>query len=82
LFTNNQTHSFTCEADRVSSYHWKRLDKDIPYAVTGVDTSILTFHNLQPEDAGEYQCEAICEFTGTNNESGHVTLAFDGMFFP
>ena len=80
LFSNNQTQSFTCEADRVSSYHWRRTDnKNIPYTVIGVNTNNLTFANLQPSDAGEYQCVATCEFTGTNNYSAYATLSFKGM---
>jgi len=68
-----------CEGDRVSSYHWKRLHKDMPSSVTGVDTNVLTFSNLQPENAGEYQCVATCEFTSSNNHSGYATLTFEGM---
>lgn len=51
----------------------------MPDAVTGVDTNTLTFHNLQPDDAGEYQCVATCNLTGTNDFSQYATLSFIGM---
>ena len=79
LFTNNQKHSFTCQADKASSYHWRRSDKDMPFTVTGVDTNVLTFNQLQPEDAGQYQCVASCEFSGSNS-SKYATLSFKGNY--
>lgn len=52
----------------------------MPYTVSGVDTNNLTFHNLQPSDAGEYQCVAACENTGAKNFSSYARLSFKGMF--
>ena len=51
----------------------------MPSTVTGVNTNILTFGNLQLEDAGEYQCVAICEFTGSNF-SEHAMLTFKSKY--
>jgi len=79
LFANNQNLTFTCEADRVSSYHWRRLDKDIPSTVTGVSTNVLYFNSLQVEDAGEYQCVATCYFTGSSL-SDRATLTIKGLY--
>ena len=80
LFANNQNLTFTCEANRTSSYQWRRLDKDMPSTVTGVNANILTFHNLQLEHAGEYQCVATCEFTGSSL-SDIAKLTFKGTLY-
>ena len=50
--------SLTCDADGASSYNWERQNGDIPSDSTGVNTTTLTLINLQPEDAGNYQCVA------------------------
>ena len=54
-FTN---HKLTCEADGASSYNWEKQNDVIPSDSTGVNTNALTLINLQPEDAGNYQCVA------------------------
>ena len=69
---NNYTNaSLTCKADGASSYMWERPNSVIPSDSTGVNTNILNLVNLQPEDAGNYQCVAI---NGTGSIKSHYAM--------
>ena len=72
IFTNVL---FTCEADGASSYYWKRQHASIPPGATGVNTSNLTIVNLEPKDAGYYQCIAVNGSGSTESEYAKLTLA-------
>ena len=64
LVTNNQQFSLACKADRVSTYNWEKQDGNISSSATTLNTGNLHFDNLQPWDAGNYRCVAICPFIG------------------
>ena len=69
---NNYTNaSLTCKADGASSYIWQKQNGVIPFDSTGVKTNILSLVNLQPEDAGNYQCVAI---NGTGSIESHYAM--------
>ena len=50
--------SFTCGAEGATSYKWERQGGDISSDPTGVNTSVLTIYNIQPNDTGYYRCIA------------------------
>ena len=58
LYSNFTNYTLTCVADGASSYNWERQRDVIPSDSIGVNTNTLTLINLQPEDAGNYQCVA------------------------
>jgi len=69
--------TLTCEADRADSYSWERQGGDsIPSGATGVNTNMLTFNNLQLEDAGNYRCIATND--GGTVPSNYATLTLTG----
>ena len=73
---NNYTNvSLTCEGEGASSYNWERQNGNIPADSTGVNTSTLTFINLQLEDAGNYRC--VATNAGGSSESNYekVTIS-------
>jgi len=59
LVNDTTSVSLTCEADGATSYNWERQSGSIPSGATRVNTNILTFINITPEDAGNYRCVAI-----------------------
>ena len=65
LVNDTTSVSLTCEADGATSYNWERQSGSVPSGATGVNTNVLTFINITPEDAGNYQCVAT-------NASGSV----------
>ena len=74
LKSNFTSVSLTCEADRASSYYWRRQDGSIPSSATGVNTNNLTIINLQLKDAGYYQCVATNGSGSTESEYAKLTL--------
>lgn len=48
--------TLTCMANEASSYYWEKENGDIPVDSIGVNTSNLTFIDVQPEDSGNYRC--------------------------
>ena len=56
--SNTESVSFTCEAEGATAYRWEKQDDDISSDATGVNTNVLTIHNLQPDNAGYYRCIA------------------------
>ena len=51
--------SLTCKAVEAFSYIWERKIGRIPHNTAGVNTSTLTFTNIQFQDAGYYRCKAV-----------------------
>ena len=58
LVNDTTSVSLTCEADGATSYNWERQSGSVPSGATGVNTNVLTFFNITPEDAGNYRCVA------------------------
>ena len=73
LVNNNTNVSLTCEADGASSYEWERQNDDIPSDSIGVNTNTITLINLQPEDAGSYQC--VATNAGGSSKSNYATVS-------
>ena len=75
LVNDNTNVSLTCKADGASSYNWERQN-DIPSDSTGVNTNILTLINLQPKDAGNYQC--VATNASGSSESDYASIIVNG----
>ena len=65
-----------CSAIGAQSYWWQRKNGDIPSTATGIDTHILTFFNLEPKSAGNYQCVASNDHE--INVSDYATITITG----
>ena len=76
LITNNNTFSFYCEAEGALSYYWRRQYGGIPSDTIGVNTNTLTFINIQPSHAGDYQC--VATNASGNSYSNNATLTVNG----
>ena len=74
LYSNFTNHTLTCEADGASSYNWERQNDVIPSDSTGVNTNTLTLINIQPEDAGNYQCLATNASGSSQSNYAHLTI--------
>lgn len=62
---NTESVSFTCEAEGATAYRWEKQGGDFSSDATGVNTNVLTIHNLQPDDTGYYRCIA-CNASGSS----------------
>ena len=78
LVNDTTSVSLTCETDGASSYNWERQNDVIPSGFTGVNTNTLTLINLQPEDAGIYQC--VATNAGGSSESNYAHLTINGEY--
>ena len=74
LITNFTNHTLTCKADKASSYRWEKENDVIPSDSTGVHTNRLTLINLQPEDAGNYQCVATNAIGTSKSDYAIITI--------
>ena len=73
---NNETTSvsFTCMANGASSYYWLRENSSISSDALGINSSILTLHNVLPADNGLYQCVAVNEHGSSNSDFAVLTV--------
>jgi len=67
-----------CSAIGASSYRWERQNGDIPNIAIGIDTSALTFFNLDPKAAGNYRCVATNNHG--SNYSDYATITITGKY--
>ena len=74
LVNDNTNVSLTCEAGGASLYNWERQNDVIPSDSTGVNTNTLTLINLQPEDAGNYQCVATNASGSSFSNYARITI--------
>ena len=80
LRTNNYNMSLYCEARGHNlEYLWERQDGLIPNNTKGIDTSILNFTFLSPDNAGKYRCKV---FNSSGFGYSHfAVLNIHGMLF-
>ena len=76
LENNSTSVSLTCKADGATSYDWEKQSGSIPSGATEVNTNSLTFINLTPEDAGNYQC--VATNASGSSESNYAILTING----
>ena len=76
LYSNFTNHTLTCEADGALTYRWERQNGVITSDSTGVNTSTLTLINLQPENAGNYQC--VATNASGSSESNYANITING----
>ena len=69
--------SFTCEAEGATSYQWEKQNGNISSDATGVTTTVLTISNIQPDDAGNYRCEA--SNASGSSYSEYASLSINGV---
>jgi len=74
LVNDTTSVSLACEADGATSYIWERQSGSIASGATGVNTNILTFINLTPEDAGNYRCVATNASGSIESDYGALTV--------
>ena len=78
LNTNNYNLSMKCISDlNELQYTWERKNDQLSSRTRGAHTSNLIILNLQPEDAGEYQC-IMSNSTG-RIASDYTTLTVIGL---
>ena len=70
--------SFTCEAEGATSYQWEKQNGNISSDTTGVNTTVLTINNIQPDDAGNYRC--VASNASGSNYSEYATLSINGAY--
>jgi len=66
--------SLTCEANDTLSYSWQKQNGDISSDSIGLNTNTLILVNLQPEDAGNYQCVATNDNGNSKSDYATVTI--------
>ena len=72
--------SLTCEAVEALSYIWERKNGRIPHNTTGINTSTLTFTNIQFDDAGYYRCKAINDAGESYSTYAHMNITGTVLF--
>ena len=70
-YSESMNLTLTCIANGASYYYWERENGDIPFDTIGVNTSNLTFIDVQPEDSGNYRCVVTndCDVTSYSDYS-------------
>ena len=76
--SNTESVSFTCEAEGATSYRWEKQGGDISSDVTGVNTSVLTICNIQPDYTGFYRC--VASNASGNSFSKYAALGMYVMY--
>ncbi|XP_065913382.1 uncharacterized protein [Dysidea avara] len=69
-----ETVSFTCQADNTTSYQWKKEDGSVPSDARGINSSTLSFENLQPAYDGKYHCVATNDSGSSVSYSATFTI--------
>ena len=78
LEANNHNVSLHCETDKRLFITWEKENDNIIFdRANGINSSILTLINLQPEDAGNYRCVVKDSFYG-NCSSDYATITING----
>ena len=71
--------TLSCMANEGSSYYWERENGDIPFDSIGVNTSNLTFIDIQTEDSGNCRC-VVTNDCGVTSYSDYSTVTvIEGM---
>ena len=74
VYLSDPKTSFTCKAEKVNSYQWKREDGGMPINASGICTNTLKFENLLPEHAGKYHCVAKNDSGTSVSNSSTLTI--------